>query len=110
MAKKTVFINENHGGETQEPDRKLSSQDRRRIARWKKRMEYAKENGMSQGFKAIDDGPDYQINDDPMDKVDKALSTPFPRDVEKQEEEVHEDVMHRIVNHAHQRSPKKKWS
>ncbi|MXF49643.1 transcriptional regulator [Raoultella sp. Lac2] len=45
-----------------------------------------------------------------MDKVDKALSTPFPRDVEKQEEEVHEDVMHRIVNHAHQRSPKKKWS
>lgn len=109
MAKKTVFINENHSKETQKPERTLTSQDRRRIARWEKRMEYARNNGISQGFKAIDDGPEYQINDNPMDRVDKALSNPFPRDVEKHEEEVHEDAMHRVVNHAHQRDPKKKW-
>ena len=46
----------------------------------------------------------------PMDKVDKALATPFPRDVEKIEDEKYEDVMHRVVNHAHQRNPNKKWS
>ena len=48
-----------------------------------------KENGIcirkrcNTGFNAIDDGPEYKINEDPMDKVDKALATPFPRDVEK---------------------------
>ncbi|WP_411003970.1 transcriptional regulator [Escherichia coli] len=40
-------------------------------------------NGVTPGFNAIDDGPEYKINEDPMDKVDKALATPFPRDVEK---------------------------
>ncbi|MGU0160112.1 hypothetical protein ACVXHB_04725 [Escherichia coli] len=72
-----------------------------------KRMAYALENGVTPGFNAIDDGPEYKINEDPMDKVDKALATPFPRDVEKIEDEKYEDVMHRVVNHAHQRNPKK---
>lgn len=67
-------------------------------------------NGITPGFNAIDDGPEYKINEDPMDKVDKALATPFPRDVEKIEDEKYEDVMHRVVNHAHQRNPNKKWS
>ncbi len=58
----------------------------------------------------LDDGPEYKINEDPMDKVEKALATPFPRDVEKIEDEKYEDVMHRVVNHAHQRNPNKKWS
>lgn len=64
-------------------------------------------NGVTPGFNAIDDGPEYKINEDPMDKVDKALATPFPRDVEKIEDEKYEDVMHRVVNHAHQRNPNK---
>lgn len=110
MAKKTIFVNENHGKETSKPARKLSSQDRRRIARWEKRIEYALGKGIQPGFTAIDDGPEYHINDNQMDRVEKATSTPFPRDFEKVDEVPHEDVMHRVVNHAHQRRPGKKWS
>ncbi|EFK7794869.1 transcriptional regulator [Escherichia coli] len=110
MVKKTIYVNPDRGQNRKVSDRGLTSQDRRRIARWEKRMAYALKNGVTPGFNAIDDVPEYKINEDPMDKVDKALATPFPRDVEKIEDEKYEDVMHRVVNHAHQRTPNKKWS
>lgn len=110
MKKKTIFINENFGSQTKQPERKLTAKDRRRIARWEKQVAYAKENDKPVGYKAVDDSPEYEINTDPMDKVDKAVSIPFPRDSEEVEEIPHEDVMHRVVNHAHQRRPNKKWS
>ncbi|PPS49137.1 transcriptional regulator [Citrobacter braakii] len=110
MAKKTIFINENHGKSPESSPRKLTSQDRRRVARWEKQVAYAKEHGEMHGFKAVDDGPEYEINIDPMDKVEKAIATPFPRDFEKEPDEPHEDVMHRVVNHAHQQRHGKKWS
>ncbi|EIY8624527.1 transcriptional regulator [Escherichia coli] len=117
MVKKTIYVNPDRGQNRKVSDRGLTSRDRRRIARWEKRIArwekriaYALKNGVTPGFNAIDDGPEYKINEDPMDKVDKALATPFPRDVEKIEDEKYEDVMHRVVNHAHQRNPNKKWS
>ncbi|AFM76256.1 transcriptional regulator [Escherichia coli] len=110
MVKKTIYVNPDRGQNRKVSDRGLTSRDRRRIARWEKRIAYALKNGVTPGFNAIDDGPEYKINEEPMDKVDKALATPFPRDVEKIEDEKYEDVMHRVVNHAHQRNPNKKWS
>lgn len=109
MKKKTVFINENFGKLPKKTERKLTAQDRRRAARWEKQVAYAAASGIEVGYSATDDGPEYEINQDPMDKVDKAVSFSFPRDTEKVEEVYHEDVMHRVVNHAHQRDPKKKW-
>lgn len=110
MVKKTIYVNPDRGQNRKVSDRGLTSRDRRRIARWEKRIAYALKNGVTPGFNAIDDGPEYKINEEPMDKVDKALATPFPRDVEKIEDEKYEDVMHRVVNHAHQLNPNKKWS
>lgn len=109
MVKKTVFINENHGKSPEKLPRTITAKDRRRVARWEKQVAYAKEHGEELGFKAVDDGPEYEINVDPMNRVEKATATPFPRDSGKEPEEPHEDVMHRVVNHAHQRNPKKKW-
>lgn len=109
MKKKAVFINENFGKLPMKTERKLTAQDRRRVARWEKQVAYAKASGIEVGYSATDDGPEYEINQDPMDKVDKAVSLSFPRDTEKVEDVPHEDVMHRVVNHAHQRDPKKKW-
>ena len=110
MVKKTVFINERQGKAASCHPRKLTAKDRRRISRWEKQVAYANEHNENVGFKAVDDGPEYETNTDPMNKVDKALATPFPKDVTEKEEEKHEDVMHRVVNHAHQRDPRKKWS
>ncbi|TBM02222.1 transcriptional regulator [Hafnia paralvei] len=44
-----------------------------------------------------------------MDRVDKSLFTTLPRGGEKEPEIPHDDLMHRVVNHAHQRNRQKKW-
>ncbi|RAW92453.1 transcriptional regulator [Photorhabdus sp. S8-52] len=43
-------------------------------------------------------------------KLVKIITSPsLPRDHEKEEIAPKDDVMFRVVNHAHQRNPKKKW-
>lgn len=42
-------------------------------------------------------------------KAEKATSLPTPRDDMVLKSEPKDDVMFKVVNHAHQRDPKKKW-
>lgn len=94
MAKKVIVINDAQVKSSAAKPRKLTAKDRRRIARWEKQVEYAKQHGKAIGFHMNDAGPDYKINENPTDRVEKALATPFPRDEKKEQEEPYEDVMY----------------
>lgn len=89
----------------------MNSQEKRRERRKLKQQEWKKENPTLVGIKATpDDTHKVNLAHEAQDRVEKALSASLPRDHEKQEDIPHEDVMHRVVNHARQRDPRKKWS
>lgn len=88
----------------------MDAQARRREKRKEKQEEWKRQNPTSVGIRAK---PNellvVELNRNPVDRVDKSLFTTLPRGGEKEPEIPHEDVMHRVVNHAHQRNPKLKW-
>ncbi|RBO14316.1 antitermination protein N [Pantoea sp. 3_1284] len=88
----------------------MNSQEKRRERRKLKQQEWKKENPTLVGIKATpDDTHKVNLVHEAQDRVEKALSASLPRDHEKQEDIPHEDVMYRVVNHAHARDGKKKW-
>ncbi|WP_165707424.1 antitermination protein N [Pectobacterium polaris] len=89
----------------------MNSQEKRRTRRILKQQAWKKNNPSLVGVKATPD-PTRKVNleHEAQDRVDKAMSSTLPRDHEKYVDEVHEDIMHRVVNHAMQRDPRKKWS
>lgn len=88
----------------------MDAQARRREKRKEKQEEWKRQNPTSVGIRAK---PNellvVELNRSPVDRVDKSLFTTLPRGGEKEPEIPHEDVMHRVVNHAHQRNRNKKW-
>lgn len=88
----------------------MDAQARRREKRKEKTGRVEKKNPTSVGVRAK---PNellvVELNRSPVDRVDKSLFTTLPRGGEKEPEIPHEDVMHRVVNHAHQRNRNKKW-
>lgn len=103
-----------HIEETQERNGRrvnMNSQEKRRERRRLKQESWKNENPTLVGVRAAPDRKvEVNLEHEAQDRVDKALSASLPRDHEKQEDIPHEDVMHRVVNHARQRDPRKKWS
>lgn len=89
----------------------MNTQEKRRERRKLRQEEWKKENPTLVGIKATPDTTQkVNLEHEAQDRVEKALTASLPRDHEKQEDIPHEDVMHRVVNHAHRRDPRKKWS
>lgn len=88
----------------------MDAQARRREKRKEKQEEWKRQNPTSVGIRAKPNNLlVVELNRNPVDRVDKSLFTTLPRGGEQEPEIPHEDVMHRVVNHAHQRKSNKKW-
>ncbi|MCE9874248.1 transcriptional regulator [Hafnia alvei] len=88
----------------------MDAQARRREKRKEKQEEWKRQNPTSVGIRAKQNELlVVELNRNPVDRVDKSLFTTLPRGGEKEPEIPHDDVMHRVVNHAHQRNSNKKW-
>lgn len=88
----------------------MNSQEKRREKRKSKQDKWKKENPTLVGIRVKpDESTTINLSGGNMSKIDKATAIPFPKDNDPVEDIPHEDVMHRVVNHAHRRDPKKKW-
>ncbi|WP_227781336.1 antitermination protein N [Hafnia paralvei] len=88
----------------------MDAQARRREKRKEKQEEWKRQNPTSVGVRAKPNNLlAVEFNRDAIDRVDKSLFTTLPRGGEKEPEIPHDDLMHRVVNHAHQRNRQKKW-
>lgn len=88
----------------------MDAQARRREKRKAKQEEWKKQNPTSVGVKSKPDTSlAVELNRDAVDRVDKSMFTTLPRGGEKEPEIPHDDLMYRVVNHAHQRNRHKKW-
>ncbi|WP_265498145.1 transcriptional regulator [Providencia rustigianii] len=89
----------------------LTARDRRRLKRQKLGEQYRKENGLPPSFyKTKTELQGVDLDREVMGRADKAIKSPsVPRDHEPKEDIPKDDIMNRVVNHAHQRKPGKKW-
>lgn len=89
----------------------LTARDRRRLKRQKLGEQYRKENGLPPSFyKTKTELQDIDLDRESMDRTDKAIiSPPVPRDYASVDDTSKDDIMYRVVNHAHQRNASKKW-
>lgn len=110
VAKKITFVNQSVSTGSIVKEINLTSSDRRRLRRWELSQKYNVEHGLNIGLSAEPDGTVIDLEREAENRVDKATESPaLPRDGKKEEEPPKDDIMNRVVNHAHQRDPRKKW-
>ncbi|WP_259275245.1 transcriptional regulator [Yersinia canariae] len=111
MVKKIIIVNQSGAIGSTAKERNLTSSDRRRLKRWELSQKYNVEHGIDVGLSAEPDGTVIDLKREAENRVDKATESPsLPRDGKKEEAPPKDDIMNRVVNHAHQRIPNKKWS
>lgn len=89
----------------------MNCRERRREKRKALQDKWKKNNPTLVGFRVKPDTSSHvNLDGGNLSRIDKATAVPFPKDGVKQEDIPHEDVMHRVVNHAHRRNPNKRWS
>ncbi|EPD8212444.1 transcriptional regulator [Yersinia enterocolitica] len=110
VVKKITFVNQSGAMGSTAKERNLTSSDRRRLKRWELSQKYNVDNGINIGLSAEPDGTVIDLEREAENRVDKATESPsLPRDGKTEEEPPKDDIMNHVVNHAHQRDPRKKW-